>query len=177
MFPCHNVLWWSSLCTNKRINSSDTPAEGKEEEKVLLEKEEEEDQNRVKEVEGERKKKELEEKQSHLSWDTHPGLAPPRADLLDNAAFQLSNLPGSISSAISEIILPFSYFKAHRNTSLPAMIKCECSNLGRGEGTGQSGKKLILTHSILLSPPLPQNPILFRNAFWNVIFLCLVFYT
>lgn len=33
----------------------------------MLEKEEEEDPNRVKEVEGERKKKELEEKQSHLS--------------------------------------------------------------------------------------------------------------
>ena len=68
MFPCRNMLWWSSLCTNKRINSSDTPVEGKEEEKVLLEKEEEEDPNRVKEVEWERKKKELEEKQSHLSW-------------------------------------------------------------------------------------------------------------
>ena len=137
MFPCHNMLWWSSLCTNKRINSSDTSAEGKEEEKVLLEKEEEEDQNRVKEVEEKRKKKELEEKQRHLSWDTHPGLAPPWADLLDNAAFQLFNLPGSISSAVSEVILPFYYFRANRNTSLLAMIKCECSNLGRGGGTGQ----------------------------------------
>ena len=97
---------------------------------------------------------------------THPGLAPPWPDLLDNAAFQLSNLPDPISSAISEIILPFSYFRANRNTSLPAMIKCECSDLRRGRRTGQSQAKSWSLHTLLSSPfPSPRILSYFRILF------------
>lgn len=157
MFPCRTMLWWSSLCTNKRINSSDASAEVRRKRKVLLEKEEEEDQNRVRKWRENRKEKELRGEAGHLSWDTHPGLAPPRAALLDNAAFQLFNLPGFHFFCSFRSNLTFYYFRVIRNTSLLAMIKCECSNLGRGGGTGQSGKKLILTYFILLSPSPPPE--------------------
>ena len=65
------MLWWSSLCTNKRrIDLSDTPVEVTEEGEVLLEKKEkEEEQNKVKKVQGEGKNEELKEKELTVwSW-------------------------------------------------------------------------------------------------------------
>lgn len=80
-----------------------------------------------------------------------------RADLSNNAAFQLSNLPDPISSAMSEIILPFSHFKATRNTSLPAVIKREFSNSGREKRAGLREARAGLTLSSLLPPPHPGS--------------------
>lgn len=113
-----------------------------------------------------------------LSWgdtspgDTHLGLGSPWSHLPDNAALQLSKLPDPVYSAISEIISPFSCCRANRKTGLPAMIKYEDSELGRGRRTGQRQTRSRPSHALLLSPCTSPRIWSYFGILFEVSFSC-----
>lgn len=79
------------------------------------------------------------------------------ANLLDNAAFQRSNLPDPISSTISEIIFHFLYFQVNKNTNLSSMMKCKGSELGKGRRSRQGQRRSRLHMPAPLSLTSPRS--------------------